>query len=174
MSMIKPVANQRSSVGMMEIMGSRMGRFAAMDRRVTWPPAKPPDGFCGVLFGIAENVAKKGGGCQSAVVAVPAGFGNVPVASHISRALGGVRLASATSPSSASPLMAPLVYVSLFTRSSFSAVSVKSAAISVSATFTYTMSVSLARFIQSSACCRYSLDVAIVALSNMPTFGART
>jgi hypothetical protein len=62
MSMIKPVANQRSSVGMMEIMGSRMGRFAAMDRRVTWPPAKPPDGFCGVLFGIAENVAKRGGG----------------------------------------------------------------------------------------------------------------
>jgi hypothetical protein len=174
MSMIKPVANQRSSVGMMEIMGSRMGRFAAMDRRVTWPPAKPPDGFCGVLFGIAENVAKRGGGLPIRRGRRARRLWKRSCREPISRALGGVRLASATSPSSASPLMAPLVYMSLFTRSSFSAVSVKSAAISVSATFTYTMSVSLARFIQSSACCRYSLDVAIVALSNMPTFGART
>ena len=30
MSMIKPVANQRRSVGMMEIMGSRTGRYAGM------------------------------------------------------------------------------------------------------------------------------------------------
>ena len=88
MSMIKPVANQRRSVGMMEIMASRMGRFAGIDRRVTWPPAKPLDGFCGVLFGIAENWQREAGGCQSAVLAVPASFGNAPVASlYIARSV---------------------------------------------------------------------------------------
>jgi hypothetical protein len=149
-----------------------MGRFAAMDRRVTWPPAKPLDGFCGVLFGIAENVAKRGRGLPIRRACRARQLWKRPCSEPISRALGGVRLASATSPSSASSAMAPLVYVSLFIRSSFSAVSVKSAAISISAIFTYAMSVSLARFIQSSACCRYTLGVGIVALQHASLRGA--
>jgi hypothetical protein len=53
--------------------------------------------------------------------------------------------------------------------SSFSAKPWKSAAISVSAVFTYNSSASLARFIQSSACRRYSFDVGIAALRLCPT-----
>jgi len=53
--------------------------------------------------------------------------------------------------------------------SSFSAKPSKSAAISVSAVFTYNSSASLARFIQSSACRRYSFDVGIAALRLCPT-----
>jgi hypothetical protein len=53
--------------------------------------------------------------------------------------------------------------------SSFSAKPSKAAAISVSAVFTYNSSASLARFIQSSACRRYSFDVGIAALRLCPT-----
>jgi hypothetical protein len=52
--------------------------------------------------------------------------------------------------------------------SSFSAKPSKSAAISVSAVFTYNSSASLARFIQSSACRRYSFDVGIAVCPTSP------
>ena len=37
MTTIKLVANQRSSVGMMEIIKSRMGRFTGINRLIVWP-----------------------------------------------------------------------------------------------------------------------------------------
>jgi hypothetical protein len=60
-SMIKPDANQINSVGMIEIMWSRMGPVQNQCIVYAALIAKPLDGSCGVLFEIAENVAKRGG-----------------------------------------------------------------------------------------------------------------
>jgi hypothetical protein len=68
MSTIKPAANQRSSVGMMEIMGHAWAGSQEWIASVFDLIAKPLDGSCGVLFRIEENVAKRGSDGQSGVI----------------------------------------------------------------------------------------------------------
>ena len=68
MSKIKPAANQRSSVGMMEIMGHASAGSQERIASVCGLIAIPLDGSCGALFGIAENVAKRGRDCQPGVI----------------------------------------------------------------------------------------------------------
>jgi hypothetical protein len=61
MSMIKLAANQINSVGMIEIMPSRIGPVQRNGSFYVALIAKSLDCSCGVLFEIAENVAKRGG-----------------------------------------------------------------------------------------------------------------
>jgi hypothetical protein len=60
-SMIKLAANQINSVGMIEIMPSRIGPVQRNGSFYVALIAKSLDCSCGVLFEIAENVAKRGG-----------------------------------------------------------------------------------------------------------------
>ena len=62
MSMIKPVANQRRSVGMMEIMGSRTGRYAGMAYARTW--------WCSLGLGHEPVICLVGDGAARLCVAV--------------------------------------------------------------------------------------------------------